>query len=66
VISGGGSFRGARGILFMHDRPVGDHVRTTYKGTLVLAGGASASRVARVPQDGRERLAAAVATGAAC
>lgn len=36
VTGGRGSFVGARGRLDMVDRPVGDQVKTTYRGTIVL------------------------------
>jgi hypothetical protein len=50
VTGGTGSFAGARGILSMRDKPVGDDVRTTYRGTIVLhAGSAPASRIASAP-----------------
>lgn len=50
VLGGTGSFAGARGIVSMRDKPVGDDVRTTYRGTIVLhAGSASASPIASAP-----------------
>jgi hypothetical protein len=36
VTGGTKDFRGARGVITMVDRPVGDEVRTTYRGDLVL------------------------------
>ncbi|SEQ96446.1 hypothetical protein [Microlunatus flavus] len=36
VTGGNGAFRGARGLLTMVDTPVGDEVRTTYRGEVVL------------------------------
>lgn len=56
ITGGTGGFANARGLLTMHDTPVGNEVRTTYKGTVVLhAVSASAARP----------LAAAAPTGAA-
>jgi hypothetical protein len=50
VVGGTGSFAGARGIVLMRDTPVGDDVRTTYRGTIVLhAGAPSVSRSASAP-----------------
>jgi hypothetical protein len=39
VTGGTRGFTGARGLLHMVDKPVGDSVRTTYRGRLVLHGG---------------------------
>jgi hypothetical protein len=36
VTGGSGSFHGARGLVTMHDVPVGGEVETTYEGTVVL------------------------------
>ena len=36
VTGGSGAFAGARGVLHMVDRPVGDEVRTRYRGKIVL------------------------------
>ncbi|MEJ7691256.1 MAG: hypothetical protein WKF76_12940 [Nocardioidaceae bacterium] len=36
VTGGKGTFAGARGLLGMVDRPVGDQVKTTYRGHIVL------------------------------
>ncbi|HEY5820498.1 MAG TPA: hypothetical protein VIT20_00890 [Propionibacteriaceae bacterium] len=36
VTGGNGSFTGARGLLTMYDRPVGDEVRTRYEGEIIL------------------------------
>jgi len=37
VTGGSGAFAGARGLLTMRDRPVGDAIETTYRGTVRLA-----------------------------
>ena len=56
ITGGNGGFANARGLLTMHDSPVGNQVRTTYQGTVVLhAVSASAARP----------LAAAAPNGAA-
>jgi hypothetical protein len=36
ITGGSGDFKGARGIVTMHDVPVNGDVRTTYRGTVVL------------------------------
>jgi large exoprotein involved in heme utilization and adhesion len=36
VTGGSGAFAGARGLLTMRDRPVGDTIETTYRGSLTL------------------------------
>lgn len=36
ITGGRGAFVGARGLLEMVDRPVGDEVRTTYRGKIIL------------------------------
>jgi hypothetical protein len=36
ITGGDGDFAGARGVIDMVDRPVGDEVRTTYRGTVIL------------------------------
>jgi hypothetical protein len=48
VIKGTGDFRGARGVLMMVDSPTEQGVRTSYIGTLTLAGrGASSARAVK-------------------
>jgi len=43
ITGGSGAFAGARGLLTMRDRPVGDEIETTYRGSLTLGPGASGS-----------------------
>ena len=50
ITGGNGGFANARGLLTMHDSPVGNQVRTTYQGTVVLhAVSASAARPLAAP-----------------
>jgi hypothetical protein len=59
ITGGSGSFKGARGIVTMHDVPANGGVRTTYRGTVVLnavpsdpapATSAAHAQTAAVPQ----------------
>jgi hypothetical protein len=46
VTGGSGAFAGARGLLTMRDRPVGDVIETTYRGSLALDSRARVSATA--------------------
>jgi len=54
ILSGTGSFAGAKGVIHMKDTPVGDAVRTTYKGTIAYqsAGTSGRALAARANQGG--------------
>jgi hypothetical protein len=56
ITGGKGAFAGARGLLTMVDRPVGDEVRTTYRGRIALNA---------VPGEGDAETPSAAATAAA-
>jgi hypothetical protein len=60
VTGGTRGFAGARGLLHMVDRPVGDGVRTTYRGRLVLGGGQA--RTAATSRGAVSRAAAPTST----
>jgi hypothetical protein len=44
VAGGNGSFVGAKGVIVMKDKPVGDEVKTTYTGTLAFGSNGSSAR----------------------
>jgi hypothetical protein len=46
ITGGKGRFKGARGLLTMHDVPVGGQIRTTYRGTVVVNAVGSAAKEA--------------------
>ena len=57
ITGGTGGFANARGLLTMHDSPVGNDVRTTYTGVVVLhaVSGAAARPLANAAPDGAAR-----------
>jgi len=59
VTGGSGGFAGARGLLTMRDRLVGDTIETTYRGTLRFGpgGSVSAAEVPAVPEFGATAMA---------
>jgi hypothetical protein len=64
VTGGTRDFAGARGLLHMVDRPVGDSVRTTYRGRLVLGGGPA--RADATSRGAVDRAATSTAAARAC
>lgn len=69
VTGGREDFRGARGVITMVDRPVGDEVVTTYRGEVVLHAVASDPRATilepALPEDAAVRGSGAAATSGA-